>query len=106
MTPLLAQRLCDLLGYTLPTRKMVNQIWSNATVKLNPETISPNPEMITVPVFAWHNFMVRTQRNAYTNSFPLGALVGGHKKDVINQPLLFTDTTVSASALRYYRAKR
>jgi hypothetical protein len=25
-TPLLAQRLCNALGYTLPTRKMVNQI--------------------------------------------------------------------------------
>jgi hypothetical protein len=83
MSPLLAQRLCDLLGYTMPTRKMVNQIWTNAPVKLNPRPIEWSPEMITVPVFAWHNFMVRTQRNAFTNSFPLGTLVGGNKKDVI-----------------------
>ncbi|HEX5220267.1 MAG TPA: immunoglobulin domain-containing protein [Verrucomicrobiae bacterium] len=91
MTPLLAQRLCDLLGYTLPTRKMVNQIWTNASVKLNPQPITARPEMITVPVFAWHNFMVRTQRNAFTNSFPLGALVGSGKKDVIISARIYTN---------------
>ena len=63
-TPLLAQRLCNLLGCTLPTRKMVNQIWTNAAVKLNPQPIPPSAAMITVPVFGQENFMVRTQRNA------------------------------------------
>lgn len=91
MTPLLAQRLCDLLGYTLPTRKMVNQIWTNAAVKMTPRTIGASPEMTTVPVFAWHNFMVRTQRNGFTNSFPLGALVGGNKKDVIISARIYTN---------------
>lgn len=82
-TPILAQRLATHLGCSLPTRRMVNQIWTNAAVKLNPQPIPPSAEMITVPVFAWHNFMVRTQRNAFTNSQPLGALVSGDKKDVI-----------------------
>lgn len=82
-TPILAQRLATQLGCSLPTRQMVNQIWTNAAVKLNPQPIAPSAEMITVPVFAWHNFMVRTQRNAFTNSQPLGALVSGNKKDVI-----------------------
>lgn len=91
MTPLLAQRLCDLLGCTLPTRKMVNQIWTNAAVKLNPQPITASPEMITVPVFAWHNFMVRTQRNTFLNSFPLGTLVGGNKKDVIISARIYTN---------------
>jgi hypothetical protein len=91
MTPLLAQRLCDLLCCTMPTRKMVNQIWTNASVKLNPQPITASPEMITVPVFAWHNFMVRTQRIAFTNSFPLGALVGGDKKDVIISARIYTN---------------
>lgn len=83
MTPLLAQRLADRLGATLPTRKMVNQIWTNAAVKLSPSPIPPSDEMITVPVFAQHNAMVRTQRDATTNTHPLGALVAGTKKDVI-----------------------
>jgi len=82
-TPLLAQRLCDALGCTLPTRKMVNQIWTQAAVKLAPKTIPPSAEMTTVPVFAEHNYMVYTQRCASTNSFPLGALVSGNKKDVV-----------------------
>src|SRR5690606_12832451 len=81
MTPLLAQRLADRLGATLPTRKMVNQIWTNAAVKLSPSPIPPSDEMITVPVFAQHNAMVRTQRDATTNTHPLGALVAGTKKD-------------------------
>jgi hypothetical protein len=90
-TPLLAQRLCNLLGYTLPTRKMVNQIWTNAAVKLNPQPISPSAAMITVPVFAEENYMVQTQRDAFTNSFPLGALVSGDKKDVIISTMIYTN---------------
>jgi hypothetical protein len=91
MTPLLGQRLADLLGCSLPTRKMVNDIWAKATVKLAPSTIPPSAEMITVPVFLQHNTAVRAQRNALTNSFPFGALVGGDKKDVIISPLIYNN---------------
>lgn len=91
MTPLLAQRLGDRLGYSLPTRKMVNQIWTNAAVKLSPSTIPADPDMITVPYFAQHNAAVRTQRNATTNANPLGALVGGDKKDVIISARIYTN---------------
>jgi len=91
MTPLLAQRLCDALGCTLPTRKMVNQIWTNASMKLNPQPIPPSAEMITAPIFADHNTMVRTQRDNFTNSFPLGALVSGDKKDVIISSKIYTN---------------
>lgn len=82
-TPLLAQRLADQIGCTLPTRKMVNQIWTNAAVKLVPQPIPASPEMVTVPVFASNNVMVVAQRNTFTNAQPLGALVSGDKKDVI-----------------------
>jgi len=91
MTPLLAQRLCDTLGCTLPTRKMVNQIWTNASVKMNPQPIPPSAEMITVPVFADHNEKVWSQRQTFTNSFPLGALVSGDKKDVIISTKIYTN---------------
>jgi hypothetical protein len=96
MTPLLAQRLCDLLGYTLPTRRMVAQIWTAATLQVEPITISASPEMTTIPVFAWHNFMVRTQRNTFTNSFPLGTLVGGNKKDVIISARIYTNFAIAS----------
>jgi len=91
MTPLLAQRLCDRLGYSLPTRKMVNQIWTNAAVKFTPSTIPPDPAMITVPYFAQHNAAVQAQRDAATNAQPLGALVGGTKKDVIVSARIYTN---------------
>lgn len=83
MTPLLAQRIADALGCTLPTRRMVNQIWTNATVKLAPAPIAPSPEMTTVPVFDQHNALVRDQRQAVLETHPLGELVGGTKKDVV-----------------------
>ncbi|MEX2382828.1 MAG: hypothetical protein WD490_10620 [Opitutales bacterium] len=83
MTPLLAQRLADLLDCSLPTRKMVDEIWSAAPVKLAPSPISPSAAMITVPVFYDHNIAVRQQRAQVLPAHPLGALVGGTKKDVI-----------------------
>ena len=89
MTPLLAQRLCDALACTLPTRKMVNQIWTNAAVKMPPQSITASPQMTAVPVFADHNFMVRTQRNLATNA--LGALVSGNKKDVVISAKIYTN---------------
>ncbi len=97
MTPLLAQRVANQLGCTLPTRKMVNQIWTNAAVKMNPQPIPPSAEMITVPVFYDHNTMVRTQRNTFTNSFPLGALVSGDKKDVIISTKIYTNFSTAVT---------
>ena len=64
MTPILAQKICNQLNFTLPTRKMVNQIWSNATVKLSPSPIPPSPAMTTIPVMWQHNLIVRDQREA------------------------------------------
>ena len=90
-TPLLAQRLADLTGCTLPTRKMVNQIWTNAAVKMNPQPIAPSAAMTTVPVFATNNWMVRTQRDTFTNSQPFGSLVSGDKKDVVISTLIYSN---------------
>jgi len=84
MTPLLAQRLADRLGCSLPTRRMVNQIWTNAPVKLSP--IPFNPEVYDIDsaaIFAASDAAIDNQRNAVTNLHPLGTLVGGTKKDVI-----------------------
>jgi hypothetical protein len=92
-TPLLAQRLGDRLGCTLPTRKMVNQIWTNAAFKMKPVPIPYDPSgvMITVPVFAHHNQIVSTQRVAFTNSLPLGSLVSGNKKDLVISTLIYSN---------------
>lgn len=83
MTPVLAQRICNYSECTLPTRKMVDEIYSAASLKLYPITQSPIPEMILVPYFEQHNASVWSQRSAQLSSFPLGTLVGGDKKDVV-----------------------
>jgi hypothetical protein len=83
MTPLLAQRIADSLKCILPTRKMVIDIYSAATLKLAPAPIPPSAEMITVPVFVRHDSLVWSQRGPQIASFPQGTLVGGTKKDVV-----------------------
>jgi len=82
MTPGLAQQIADLTSSTLPTRKMVNAIWSQAKVKLPPAPIPPSREMTTVKVFDQHNTMVWNQRKKHISSHPLGTLVAGDKKDI------------------------
>ena len=83
LTPVTAQRIADRLGCTLPTRKMANDIYTAAAVKLAPSPIPPTPQMVTVPIFAQHNAVVRTQRLAQLPTHPLGALVAGDKKDIV-----------------------
>ena len=83
MTPTLAQRIADKLQCSLPTKKMVDDIYSAALVKLRPQPIPPSDAMITVPVFRQHNDSVWLLRKEQLASHPLGALVGGHKKDVV-----------------------
>jgi len=79
LTPLTAQTIADRLDCVLPTPKMVDDIYAAATVKLTPAPIPPSPAMTTVAVFLRHNEMVRAERGER----PPGALVAGHKKDVV-----------------------
>jgi len=89
-TPILAQRLANLLQCTLPTRLMVNQIWTNSTVRMTANTVTPtNDNNATVPVFILQDSQVMAQRNTTTNAHPLGALVSGDKKDEIISPEIY-----------------
>ncbi len=82
-TPLLAQRIGNEIGYSLPTRRMVDQIWEAAPLRLSPRPIPPTDLMTTVPVMYEHHLMVLEQREAAKEEHPPGTLVAGHKKDVI-----------------------
>jgi hypothetical protein len=88
MTPYTAQKIADLLSCTLPTTKMVDDIYASAELKLTPAPIPPSPAMTTVPVFLQHNETVHSQRKGQ----PLGMLVAGHKKDVVLANKLFATT--------------
>ncbi len=83
ISPGTAQQIADKLGCILPTRKMVDTIYAAAQLKLEPSPIPPTAAMTTVPVFAQHNETIRAQRMALMDAHPLGALVAGHKKDVV-----------------------
>lgn len=79
LSPYTAQAIADALGCSLPTTRMVDDIYARAAVKLTPAPIPPSTAMTTVPVFLEHNRMVRAQRAQK----PPGGLVAGHKKDVV-----------------------
>jgi hypothetical protein len=81
MTPGVAQRIADTLGCTFPTRKMADTIYARASVKLAPIPLPWTPASTGVPEFARHNDSVRISRSA--DPHPAGALVAGHKKDII-----------------------
>ena len=89
MTPGLGQKLADELDCILPTRKIVDQIWKAAEVKMEPQPIPPNDKMITVPVFNQHNSDVRIQRQTFIGTDSLGTLVSGDKKDLIISSLIY-----------------
>ena len=88
ISPMLATKIGNLTGTTLPTRKMVGDIWSAATVKLAPQPLTAGAQMSTVPYFAHHDSIVGQQRATFTN--PLGSLVSGDKKDVIISNDIYT----------------
>src|SRR5262249_52496404 len=73
ISPNTAQRIADVLNCALPTRKMVNDIYAAAAVKLAPSPIPPSPAMATVPVFSNHNATVHAQRADHLKAHPLGA---------------------------------
>jgi hypothetical protein len=89
MTPKLAQKCADFTECTLPTTKMVDDIYKSAELKLNPEPIPPSSKMTTVPVFYEHNNLVKKQRELYLEKNPLGDLVAGHKKDIVVTNLIY-----------------
>jgi len=77
MMPVTATRIADVFGCSLPTRKIVNDVYANADVKLEPIPMGPPRE--TVERFREHHLLIEEQRARE----PLGKLVAGIKKDVV-----------------------
>jgi hypothetical protein len=92
MTPALAQRVANKLKCSLLTRKMVNDVYRDATVKLSPLPIPPTPAMATVAVFEKHNEILIRQKDSLANYKP-GMLTAGDKKDVIISNRIYNDTS-------------
>ena len=87
----LAQRVANYLGCSMPTKLLVDRIYTTAVLKLRPQPIPWSPEMVTIPVFLQHNDSVSTLRHTNLTVHPLGTLVGGHKKDVIISHKIYSE---------------
>lgn len=94
MTPILAQKVANLMACSLPTRKISDRIYQNAQVKMVPEPIPPSKKMTTIPIFWQHNQAVQQQRQKSIQDLPLGSLVGGNKKDIVISDKMYKDTSL------------
>lgn len=84
ITPQLAERFAAELDCVLPTRVMVDAIWRAATARTTPVTFDPRVYDITaLERFVAHDAAI----DAQLVGTPPGALVAGHKKDLIASKL-------------------
>jgi hypothetical protein len=84
LRPSSAQRIADACQCLLPTTRIVDAIFTQATVRHVPLPLPTDEEMATVPAFASHQRMV--ERGRVETAQPLGELAAGHKKDVVLAP--------------------
>ncbi len=76
-----ATAIADQFGFTLPTKKIVDAIFSQSAFTLRPEPLPAGDQMRSTAYYLRHNRMIRDQRLALGG--PLGELISGHKKDVV-----------------------
>ena len=81
MTPDTAQRIADLTDTLLPSVKMVDAIYMNAQVKLEPQPKPASPQAGSNEYYLDHNRMIEHQR--LEAGAKLGSLIAGHKKDLV-----------------------
>lgn len=84
MTPYMAQRVAEQFDYALPTKKVVDAIYHQASIKLQPRPLPADDHMTSMHQFIHHQELIEAQ---LSKKIP-GALVAGHKKDVVITPLL------------------
>ncbi len=79
MNPLTAQRVADYFGFSLPTKKLVDEIYRQAEVKLAPSPLPPGDQMVDSSYYSKHDRIIAKQ----LKSISPGSLTAGHKKDVV-----------------------
>ncbi len=81
MTSDTAQRIADLTDTLLPSVKMVDAIYMNARVKLEPQPLPESSQMGSNESYLDHNRMIERQR--LEAGAKLGSLIAGDKKDLV-----------------------
>jgi hypothetical protein len=81
-----AATVASRMGFILPTRKIVNAIYEQSAFHFSPEPMTPGPQMRSTEYYRIHNEKIEEQ--ARILGVTPGALVSGHKKDVVITNLL------------------
>ena len=81
-----ASAVASQLGFILPTKKIVNAIYEQSAFHFSPTPMTPGPQMRSTEYYRIHNEKIEQQSRAL--GIKAGALVSGHKKDVVVTNLL------------------
>lgn len=91
MTPMAAQQIADSLHCFLPTRKIVNDIYARATIKLEPLPMFAYRD--SAVTFYQHHLMIEGQRKGRHG------LIAGIKKDVVISSKISSDPKLNRVAI-------
>jgi hypothetical protein len=81
MTPMTAQHIADALRCSLPTRKMVDDIYEASQIKLAPQPLTEKRE--ATATFVQSNDLIQSQLKEVSPNAQPGGLIAGIKKDVV-----------------------
>lgn len=76
-----AAAVADRFGFVLPTKRIVDAIYDQSTSRLTPQPLPAGPQMTSTEYYRIHNTIIDEQAEA--RAIRQGALVAGHKKDVV-----------------------
>jgi hypothetical protein len=84
LTPQAAQRIADSLHCILPTKKMVDLIYENASIKTESYPLTEKRD--SLKTFLQHDRIIQEQLNLNHNK----GIIAGTKKDVVQTPGIYT----------------
>ena len=73
--------VAERFGFTLPTPKLVDAIYAQSVIHLNPQPLPASPDMRSTAYYLRHNEIIRAQRAGSSTTPAL--LMAGHKKDLV-----------------------
>jgi hypothetical protein len=76
-----AAAIASQFGFILPTPKIVDAIYDQSSYHFKPQPMLAGPQMRSTSYYFAHDQKIKEQRRL--RDIPLGALVSGHKKDVV-----------------------
>jgi hypothetical protein len=101
MTTTTAQYLAETMNCTLPTKKLVDVIYTKAEIKLHPQPIPPSELMTTVPQFSQHTDSIILQMSQIGLDRSADNIIAGHKKDIIISNKIYSSDRTSDRVVIY-----